>query len=210
MQKTGSGLSQLLNSIFFSRRAKAFFFLLLFACQSIAVQSSSSNDADPELRDFLANTIKDAGSFEDRFDAEVWLVAMSSPLNRFIPDQNAQLKLLRAIHREATLANLQPDLVLALIEIESSFDRFAVSRVGAQGLMQVMPFWKNEIGRPEDNLTDVNTNLRYGCRILQYYIKKENGHIARALARYNGSVGKTWYAEKVMTVWQRHWLAGAL
>ncbi|MGK0500928.1 MAG: soluble lytic murein transglycosylase-like protein, partial [Oceanicoccus sp.] len=158
-----------------------------------------------ELRNFLKSTISQADSFDDRFDAEVWLVDMSGRLQRFIKDPKQRLELLRAVHREATKANLKPDLVLALIQIESYFDPYAISRVGAQGLMQVMPFWKNEIGRPEDNLTDINTNLSYGCRILQFYLKKEKGNWMNALARYNGSYGKYWYPEKVMDAWRKHW-----
>jgi len=163
-----------------------------------------------ELRQFLKNTIADASSFRDRFDAEVWLLDMSGRLERFIDDPQARLELLRAVHFEASNANLKPDLVLALIEIESGFDRFAVSRAGAQGLMQVMPFWKNEIGRPDDNLTDPYTNLRYGCRILQYYVDKEKGNMMHALARYNGSYGKLWYPRRVMDAWIKRWRAGNL
>lgn len=163
-----------------------------------------------ELRAVLQAAIGKADSFADRFDAEVWLLDMSTRLARFMPDPEQRLELLRAVHREAKRAELKPDLVLALIQIESRFDRFAVSRVGAQGLMQVMPFWKNEIGRSEDNLTELHTNLRYGCQILQYYMRKENGNWMQALARYNGSYGKTWYPEKVMGAWRDYWYAGDL
>ncbi len=69
--------------------------------------------------------------------------------------------------------------------------------------MQVMPFWKNEIGRPDDNLIDVETNLRYGCTILKHYLDREKGHLTNALARYNGSYGKYWYPEKVLVAWER-------
>ena len=64
-------------------------------------------------------------------------------------------------------------------------------------MMQVMPFWKNEIGRPDDNLFDVDTNLRYGCTILKYYVDMERGNLQRGLARYNGSLGKAWYPNLV-------------
>ena len=175
-----------------------------------ASYASESHTTNQELRAFLQQTITDSSSFKDRFDAEVWLVDMSARLKPFIKDPKLRLELLKSIHREASKARLKPDLVLALIQIESRFDRYAVSSAGAQGLMQVMPFWKNEIGRPKDNLTDINTNLRYGCRILQFYLDKEEGRLAPALARYNGSYGKTWYPEKVMTAWQRRWYAGDL
>lgn len=182
----------------------------LIACVTIAclawpAAAERSMQADPELREYLKTAISEASSFKDRFDAEVWLMASSEPLKRYVDDAEERLSLLKSIHAAATAANLQPDLVLALIEVESAFDRYAVSRVGAQGLMQVMPFWKKEIGRPDDNLTDMETNLRYGCYILKFYLNKEKGNLTRALARYNGSLGKTWYPERVMVKWKRHW-----
>jgi soluble lytic murein transglycosylase-like protein len=158
-----------------------------------------------ELRDFLEQTIHGADSFQDRYDAEVWLVDMSARLARFVKDLQQRLDLLRAIHSAATQAEVPPELVLAVIEVESHFDRFAISRVGAQGMMQVMPFWKGEIGRPEDNLTITATNLEYGCRILQFYLQREKGHLHRGLARYNGSVGRRVYSDKVYLAWRNHW-----
>ena len=116
-----------------------------------------------------------------------------------------RLRILTAIHREATLAELDPSLVLAVIHVESLFDTYAISRVGARGIMQVMPFWKHEIGRPEDNLTDLDTNLRYGCTILRHYLDIERGTWRTALARYNGSVGSNKYPEKVLTRWTDIW-----
>ena len=160
---------------------------------------------EPELRDLLQHTVAEADSFQDRFDAEVWLLDMSTRLKRYVPDPSERLTLLRLVHQEASKAGLKPDLVLALIHAESHFDRFAISSVGAQGLMQVMPFWKAELGRPQDNLTDNATNLRYGCTILSYYLKREKGDLQRALARYNGSLGKTRYPAKVIGFWQDFW-----
>lgn len=171
---------------------------------------SAEQQEHEELRVFLKQAVADAGSFKDRFDAEVWLFDMSGRMTRYIKDPQERLTFLRSVHREASAAGLSPELVLALIEVESYFDRFAVSRVGAQGLMQVMPFWKKEIGRPDDNLTNADTNLRYGCQILQFYLQKEKGNVHRALARYNGSLGKSWYPERVFDRWRRHWYNGEL
>ncbi|MFL9815032.1 transglycosylase SLT domain-containing protein [Stutzerimonas sp. VN223-3] len=160
---------------------------------------------EPELRELMQRTVAEAGSFQDRFEAEVWLLDMSTRLKRYMPDPRERLTLLRLVHQEASKAGLKPDIVLALIHAESHFDRFAISSVGAQGMMQVMPFWKAELGRPQDNLTDNATNLRYGCTILSYYLKKENGDLNRALARYNGSLGKNHYPAKVIGFWQDFW-----
>lgn len=176
-------------------------FALLLAGPLHAATAPSS---DPELRSRLRDAVQEAGSFDDRFDAEVWLVDMSGRTKRWLNSQDRRLEILRLVHREATRRGLSPEVVLAVIQVESGFDRFAISAVGAQGLMQVMPFWKKEIGRPEDNLTKVETNLVYGTTILAHYLEKEDGNLAQALARYNGSTGKTWYAERVFDALEQY------
>lgn len=160
---------------------------------------------DPDLRALLMHTVSQADSFADAFDAEVWLLDMSTRLRGYLPDEAERLRFLRLVHREARQTGLKPDLVLAVIHVESLFDRYALSRVGAQGVMQVMPFWKNELGRPDDNLIDLATNLRYGCTILKYYLDLEKGNLRRALARYNGSLGSHRYPDKVQEYWYRYW-----
>lgn len=181
-----------------------YFAAFLLAC-SFSASTLANQTPDPELSALLKQTVNEADSFIDRFDAEVWLVDMSSRLKRYIKNTEQRLTLLKMVHAEASRAGLEPELVLSVIHVESNFDRFAISVVGAQGLMQVMPFWKNEIGRPEDNLTNMATNLRYGCTILKHYIDKEKGNLIRALARYNGSLGRTKYPEKVLTFWEKYW-----
>lgn len=180
--------------------------LCLLLCTAPGVGAvSQSPPVDPELRALLMEAVSQADSFSDAFDAQVWLLDMSTRMHRYIPDEAERLRFLRLVHREATRAGLKPDLVLAVIHVESLFDRFALSRAGAQGIMQVMPFWKNELGRPDDNLIDLATNLRYGCTILKYYLDLEKGDLRRALARYNGSLGSHRYPDKVHEYWYRYW-----
>jgi len=167
--------------------------------------ASATERPDEETRLLLKDTIEKANSFKDRFEAEVWLVDMDKRLSRYVEDPEERLKILHLVHTESYRFELKPEMVLAVMHVESLFDRYAVSRVGAQGLMQVMPFWKEEIGTNNDNLTDVATNIRYGCAILKTYLKREQGNMMRALARYNGSVGKTWYPERVFNAWERYW-----
>jgi soluble lytic murein transglycosylase-like protein len=179
---------------------------LLLALSAVAAWAQPADELEhAQLRNFLEQTVTSADSFEDRFDAEVWLVDMSSRLERFVKDPQHRLELLRKIHAAASRASLPPELVLAVIEVESHFDRFAISRVGAQGMMQVMPFWKDEIGRPDDNLTLNRTNFEYGCRILQFYLQRKDGDLHRALAAYNGSTGSRIYSDKVYLAWSRNW-----
>lgn len=179
--------------------------LLGFCLPALAQSSVTPAEVDPQLRALLAEAVNSAESFSDRFEAEVWLLDMSTRMRRFIPDEAERLVFLRKVHQEARRARLKPDLVIALIHAESLFDRFALSSAGAQGVMQIMPFWKDEIGRPDDNLIDLATNLRYGCTILRYYLDMENGNLRRALARYNGSLGSQRYPDRVLDYWQRFW-----
>ncbi len=178
---------------------------LLLTTLLVAPSVFSSQASDPELLRILRDTVSQADSFDDRYDAEVWLLIKSNNLARFLPDKSHRFEFLRKVHRAATRAGLEPEIVLALIEVESHFDPYAVSSAGAQGLMQVMPFWKKEIGRPDDNLTDTDTNLRYGCTILKHYLNREKGRLADALARYNGSYGQYWYSERVLVAWEKRW-----
>ena len=194
-----------MRPILISFTAKAALILALLCSHSVLASTNESTTPDQTLRNLLAKAIKASDSFEDRFDAEVWLVDMSNRLQAFVSDEQHRLLLLRGIHREASRANLVPELVLAVIEIESHFDHFAISRSGAQGLMQVMPFWLKEIGHPGDNLVDIDTNLRMGCTILKYYMDMEKNNLHKALARYNGSAGSRKYSDKVLKALRINW-----
>ncbi len=169
------------------------------------VNATPDTAPDDELRLLLIKAINDSGSFNDRFDAEVWLVDMSARLAPRVSDAEKRIPMLRQIHYEATRAGLFPELVLAVIDVESNFNRYAISRAGAMGLMQIMPFWLDEIGKPGDNLFDLKTNLRLGCTILRYYLDREKGDLTRALARYNGSLGSHRYTKKVYRALDSHW-----
>lgn len=160
---------------------------------------------DPKLRLLLTDAINSESSFDDRFHAEVWLTDMSNRLRRYVKDEKTRITMLKQIHLEATRAKLQPELVLALIEVESHFDSYAISKSGAQGIMQVMPFWLDEVGRPNDNLIELKTNLRMGCTILKYYMDVDKNDLHKALARYNGSRGSTVYSNKVLNALRDHW-----
>ena len=187
-----------LSSIF---SVSLFAFLFTFSSSLVA----APQQFDPELRTALLEAVESNDSFEDKYDAEVWLMDMSERLKRWMPSSKKRFEFLRVLHSEAKRAGVQPELVLAVIQIESAFDRFALSYVGARGYMQIMPFWKNEIGRPEDNLMELQTNLRYGCTILKHYLDREKNDHIRGLARYNGSLGRTKYPEKVLMAWEKHW-----
>lgn len=177
--------------------------LLTFAA---ATQAAVQERPDAEARAQLSHAIAQAQSFQDRFDAEVWLTDMAHRLKSWddIPVQE-RMQILRIAHQESTRVGIPPELVLSVIQVESNFDRFAISSAGARGLMQVMPFWLEELSRPTDDLFDIRTNIRFGCIILRHYMDRERGNHARALARYNGSGGQLWYPKRVFEAMRKRW-----
>jgi soluble lytic murein transglycosylase-like protein len=177
------------------------------ACLLVVLSGSvqAQQQPDPALRELLKAAASEADSFPDHFAAQVWLTDMSARLERQVNDPQERLEILRRAHYEAARSELPAELVLAVIDVESNFDRFAISVAGARGLMQIMPFWLDEIGRPDDNLLHIDTNLRFGCTILKYYMDMENGDIVRALGRYNGSLGRSTYSNKVLDKLRLKW-----
>jgi soluble lytic murein transglycosylase-like protein len=162
---------------------------------------------EPELKELLQKIIANRDCFIDKYESEVWYKAMEPKLTRYVPTHEERLEILDHVYCEAkrdpSLA-LPPDLVLAVIDVESHFDNWAVSPVGAVGLMQVMPFWPRQLG-VQNQLVRVAPNIRMGCEILRFYLRAEHMNWARALARYNGSAGRYTYPALVMQRWQRFW-----
>ncbi|MGQ0503385.1 MAG: lytic transglycosylase domain-containing protein [Panacagrimonas sp.] len=189
------------------RRLAGVLLAVLLGASRIA-WAGPTGEPEPELRALLTQAIADADSFGDRFEAEVWLSDMSGRLRRYIKSDAERLEFLRLLHGEAQRARIPPELALAVIEVESRFDRFAISSAGAQGYMQIMPFWLKEIGGAQDNLFHARTNLRMGCTILRFYLDRERGNLVNALARYNGSYGKPRYPELVLNALNRRWYRG--
>ena len=160
---------------------------------------------DPELIALVQQAETNTKEFADKYDEQVWLTDMSLRLADIVPDPDERIKLLKMIHSEASRAQVPPQLVLALIQVESKFDPYAVSRAGAVGLMQIMPFWLKLIGRPDDSLVHARTNLRMGCTILKYYMGKSHGDIREALQRYNGATVGIDYSDSVLKSLSRKW-----
>jgi len=194
---------------------------LLLASLTIAQPAIADGQRDPGLRQVIAAAIIGKVCFEDKYDDVVWYALMQPRVERRLRGQPPDLRLgedvgaaaqriLRAVHCESSkhlMLRDRPQLVLAVIDVESSFDPFAVSSAGAVGLMQVMPFWPRELGLSTRDLLDVELNVRMGTSILAYYLERERGDYRRALGRYNGSLGRRSYPDVVLgrlhSRWQR-------
>jgi len=161
------------------------------------------------VRAVLHRSVADRASprltFKSQAEGAAWLADMSRRLEKHIPDDIARQDLLVTVQYEATRAGLDPQLVLGVIQVESKFRKYAVSKAGARGYMQVMPFWTRLIGDGNQNLFSLRTNLRYGCTILRHYLDIERGDTFRALARYNGTLGKSRYPDNVLRAWAGDW-----
>ncbi len=158
------------------------------------------------LQHNIADQTAPRSAFNSQYEEDYWLNNMSRRLEKRLPDEKHRLQFLRMAHYEATRAGLDPQLVLAVIEVESNFNKYAISTAQARGYMQVMPFWVKLIGSPQQNLFNMQTNLRYGCTILRHYlVDVERGNLYRALGRYNGSLGKPGYPNLVLKALHRNW-----
>ena len=187
----------------------------LFAC--LALTAACYAHAGAQVYETLADSVR-AGlrasiadrpaprhAFSNSMEAVNWLTVMSQRLERRMPNLGTRLEFLRTVHYEAARAGLDPQLILALIQVESNFRKYALSSAGARGYMQVMPFWVGLIGKKGDNLFSLRTSLRFGCVILRHYLDTENGDLSRALGRYNGSLGKPAYPNLVLATLRNGW-----
>ncbi|MBN3841596.1 transglycosylase SLT domain-containing protein [Burkholderia sp. Ac-20349] len=101
----------------------------------------------------------------------------------------------RAVQTESDRYGLAPALLLAIIAVESGFDRHAVSVAGARGLMQVLPTAHRDLVAHVKDLSDPATNVRIGAAIFRGYLDDADGDVETALVRYNGGTKR--YAQRV-------------
>ncbi|MGH8864226.1 MAG: lytic transglycosylase domain-containing protein, partial [Burkholderiales bacterium] len=187
----------------------AFAAACVLACAIAAAGEQKYEPLSASVQAGLHRSVADQASprlaFASEAEGLAWLTEMSKRLEIHVSDAAERDKLLTTVHYEATRAGLDPQLVLGVIHVESGFRKYTISKAGARGYMQVMPFWMTLIGESGDNLFKLRTNLRYGCTILRHYLDIERGDTFRALGRYNGSLGKSRYPNAVLRTWSGNW-----
>jgi soluble lytic murein transglycosylase-like protein len=152
--------------------------------------SAAVNSGAPPVPEF--------SSTEARLKYLRWLGEMSERLKKKKTDFETRKEFLQTVWYESKRAGLDTTMVMGLITVESNFRKYAVSRVGARGYMQIMPFWTRVIGDGDaSKLFHMQTNIRFGCVILRHYLERERGDTFMALGRYNGSRGKAEYPNAV-------------
>jgi soluble lytic murein transglycosylase-like protein len=188
------------------RRLRPLVLLAATAALGAVLPAAADQQRDPELEAVVARAIAQAKCFTDHYDSAVWYTLMEPRLRPLVKEKSERLDILEQVYCEthrAGEARLPPGLVMALIAVESRFDRWAVSSAGAVGLMQVMPFWPERLGMRRYELVHVAPNIHMGCAILRAYLGYEHNDVRKALARYNGSPGKRDYPDLVISQWTR-------
>jgi soluble lytic murein transglycosylase-like protein len=189
-----------------SRRTVAGALLVVVIALGALRPAAADQQLDPELQAVVARAIAQAQCFTDQYDSAVWYRLMEPRLRDLVKEKEERIEILQQVYCETHRSGesrLPPGLVMAVIAVESRFDRWAVSSAGAVGLMQVMPFWPERLGMRRYELVHVTPNIHMGCAILRYYLDFEHNDVRRALARYNGSPGKRDYPDLVLTQWLR-------
>lgn len=191
------------------------FFLGVLFISTVAYANQKEEELSDSVKTYMRGYVSQTGAstlfFDSPTEQQRWLNDMSTRLNSILPkvsilrDKETQINFLSAVHYEASRAGISPQLMLAIIHVESAFRQHAISHASARGYMQVMPFWVKTIGDDFHNLFALRTNLRYGSVIFRHYLDKENGNVVRALARYNGSLGKLKYPNLVLKKLNDYW-----
>ena len=180
---------------------------LTLLCCGWAARARAAGQRDPALAPIVQRAITHAQCFMDRFDAAVWYTLMEPRLEHFVRKPAERLNILKQVYcvtHQRGASRLPPGLVLAVMQVESGFNRWAVSSSGAVGLMQIMPYWPERLGVKGYELVRVAPNIRMGCAILRYYLHVTHDNVRLALEEYNGSVGRHVYPDRVLIAWE-HW-----
>ena len=180
--------------------------LAAFAPLPAAAGNQRYEALSASVRASLSKAVADPSTTApDDAQTRAWVDARLDRVKARMGDEKSARDVLAMARYEALRAGLDPRLVVAIIDVESGFRKYAVSVAGARGFMQVMPFWVKEIGAGGESLFHPRTNLRYGCVILRHYLQVEDGNLYNALGRYNGSLGKPGYPERVLAAMRERW-----
>ncbi len=198
-----------------SRRTSALAAALCIAGSAIAIPSAwaSEPDSDPAAMAFNQLTVlepvhrqpdpaleidlesvQDMESLVDEARMRAQVEYLAEKLRK--PPQTVQKYVQLAWAEAGRRVGLTPELLIAIMHKESTFQPKVQSRYGAQGLMQVVRRWHREKLKASESLFDPVVNVRVGADILEEYLESMGGDLSKALTKYSGN--SRGYAKKVL------------
>jgi soluble lytic murein transglycosylase-like protein len=181
---------------------------MLMPAAALADSQAVNGEKPPQvIRTAILDIDSETGSTEAKPADQRKVVSLSQHIQRKykVPEYKAN-QIVQAAVINGKRHQVEPELILAIIAVESTFKERAVSRVGARGLMQVMPGSHRskirEIGGSHA-LFDPGKNIHTGSRILVNYLDAHSGNLRRALLSYNGSLGtRSSFPDRVMRIYR--------
>lgn len=183
----------------------AFLILLLLLSQLLMNNISSS------ANEIKAQIVETNSSLNNNINEQIIFLKIMI-LNSQIEHELAK-DITNSIYKWARVHGQDPDLMLALIKVESNFNPKAVSSVGAEGLTQIMPFWYEIFTEPSGSFKRIDKSIEYGYKILALY-ERQYGTVDMALTAYNrghyriesdllnGKNPANGYAEKILQIYK--------
>ena len=185
---------------------------LVFIAGLIAVQSGSLDLEGPLVQKMLlADEVGDESEVADVEEPAAELLpprlrgAMDYVTRRYKVSTEAVQPIFATAQSVGRELHLDPLLIIAIIGVESGFNPFSQSVVGAQGLMQVVPrFHQDKLPEESASFLDPITNVQVGARVLKESIRRHGG-LEEGLQQFGGAIGDAGrrYATKVLAERQR-------
>jgi len=120
---------------------------------------------------------------EQRYARIDFLEYQNAVFQKKFPDFS---QIVNTTYNKSKLFGFHPNLIMAVMQVESDYNPQALSTVGAYGLMQVhYAVWKDELRIDKNRIFDIDYNIGLGLKILKQYYDLSNGDIKRALFLYN-------------------------
>src|SRR5256714_3652656 len=144
---------------------------LIVACALLSSIACADQQRDPELKEVIQRAISQAECFTDHYDSAVWYTLMEPRLRAIVEEHDERMEILKQVYCETHRSGetrLPPGLVMAVMDIESRFNRRAGSSAGGGGVWAGGPVLARKIAaRPHESIL-TRANIPLGCPLPLY------------------------------------------
>ena len=136
-----------------------------------------------DLQGRLLSLAEESIRNEEKYARVDFLEYQNTVFQKKFPDF---VRIVRIAYNRSREFGFHPNLILAVMQVESAFNPLALSAAGAYGLMQIhYAVWKDELKIDKNRIFDIDYNIELGLRILKQYYDLSDGNLDRALFLYN-------------------------